>query len=159
MADRRPLARQASSPSRRSSDARSISSATSSNAKDRSVSPSVLPKDSSLRLAGPNLRDHRPSFSDSLRGHPPSPRARRQPSFSQAALQELLDHPPVASPGDPAFAGRDWKSISVGEIVDDRDVRFVELDTGVEAATNVRRALASHSNFSNTNPSSSVSHR
>lgn len=142
MADRKPLARQASSPSRRSSDSRSIASATSSSAKDRSVSPSVLPKDSSLRLAGPSLRDHRPSFSDSLRGHPPSPRARRQPSLSQGALQDLLDNPPVGNPGDPAFAGRDWKTIAIGEIIDDRDVRFVELDTGVEAATTVRDGLS-----------------
>ena len=137
MADRKPLARQASSPARRDSDTRSINSMSSSNPRDRSVSPSVLPKDSSLRLAGPNLRDHRQSFSDSLRGHPPSPRARRQPSLTQTALQELLDHPPVASPGDPAFVGRDWKTIAIGELIDDQEVRFVELDTWVEAATNV----------------------
>ena len=80
---------------------------------------------------------HRQSFSESLRGHPPSPRARRQPSLTQVALQELLDNPPVANPSDPAFVGRDWKSIAVGELIDDGDVRFVELDTGVEAATNV----------------------
>lgn len=68
---------------------------------------------------------------------PPSPRQQRQPSFSQAAVQELLNNPPVAKPGDPAFAGRDWKDVEVGELVDIKDVRFVELDTGVEAATNV----------------------
>ncbi|KAI9823288.1 MAG: cell separation during budding [Thelocarpon impressellum] len=92
-----------------------------------SSSPSLVPGDSAKRstYGSPSnsiLTSHRQSFSDSLRGHPPSPGARRKPSFTQAALQELLDNPPVASPGDPAFVGRDWKSIAVGELIDDREL-------------------------------------
>lgn len=81
---------------------------------------------------------HRQSFSESLRGVPPSPRSQRHPSLSQAGVQELLNNPPVTAPADPAFVGRDWRAIQVGELVDAADLRFVELDTGVEAATNVR---------------------
>ncbi|KAI9797976.1 MAG: cell separation during budding [Piccolia ochrophora] len=80
---------------------------------------------------------HRQSVTDTLRGLPPSPRERRQPSFSQAAVQELLDNPPPAKPSDPAFAGRDWKEVEIGELVDVNDVHFVELDTGVEATTSL----------------------
>ena len=68
---------------------------------------------------------------------PPSPRQNRHLSFSQAQIQELLNNPPTAGSADPAFAGRDWQAISVGELVNPQDLRFVELDTGVEAATNV----------------------
>ena len=39
--------------------------------------------------------------------------------------------------GDPEFAGRDWRTIRVGEIVDPTQVRFVEYDTTVEEATDV----------------------
>lgn len=52
-------------------------------------------------------------------------------------MQELLNNPPTAGSADPAFAGRDWQHISVGELVNSNDLRFVELDTSVEAATNV----------------------
>jgi hypothetical protein len=79
---------------------------------------------------------HRQSFSESLRGLPPSPRAQRQPSLSQMAVQELIDNPPVRN--DPVFAGRDWRSVTIAELVSPEDLRFVEIDTGVEAATNVR---------------------
>ena len=79
----------------------------------------------------------RQSFSESLRGVPPSPRAQRQPSLTQAAVQELIDNPPTRHVADPLFAGRDWRSISVAELVSPEDLRFVEADTGIEAATNV----------------------
>jgi hypothetical protein len=52
------------------------------------------------------------------------------------AVQELIDNPPVRN--DPAFAGRDWRSVIIAELVSPEDLRFVEIDTGVEAATNVR---------------------
>ena len=81
---------------------------------------------------------HRHSFSDQLRGIPPSPRANRQPSLSQISVQELYNHPSTAGVADPAFAGRDWRTITVDELVNPEDVRFVEIDTGIEAATNVR---------------------
>lgn len=80
---------------------------------------------------------HRQSFTEQLRGLPPSPRAIRHLSFSQAQMQDLLNNPPTAGSADPAFAGRDWQHISVGELVNTKDLLFVELDTSVEAATNV----------------------
>ncbi|KAL8794006.1 MAG: hypothetical protein Q9195_003412 [Heterodermia aff. obscurata] len=79
---------------------------------------------------------HRQSFTEQMRGLPPSPRANRHLSLSQAQIQDLLNNPPTAGTADPAFAGRDWQHISVGELVN-QDVTFVELDTGVEAATNL----------------------
>jgi hypothetical protein len=79
---------------------------------------------------------HRSSFAENMRGIPPSPRASRQPSFSQQALQDLLNNPPTKG-GDPQFQGRDWRSVKVGEIVERGQVRFVEYDTSVEEATNV----------------------
>ena len=85
---------------------------------------------------------HRQSFTDSLRGLPPSPRSNRHPSLSQMQIQDLLDNPPTSGHADPRFAGRDWQHISVGELVVPEDLRFVELDTGIEDATNV----LSHSN-------------
>lgn len=72
-----------------------------------------------------------------MRGIPPhSPRASRQPSLSQQALQDLLNNPPTKG-GDPKFHGRDWKTIQIGEIVDPDQVRFVEYTTSVEEATEV----------------------
>lgn len=82
---------------------------------------------------------HRQSFAENLRGAPGSPRAQRQPSLNQQALQELLNNPPVARNGTPEFAGRDWRSVQIGEITSPDDVRFVEMDTSVEEATNVSR--------------------
>ncbi|KAF7943357.1 hypothetical protein EAE96_011284 [Botrytis aclada] len=76
--------------------------------------------------------NHRSSFADNLRQ---SPRAQRHPSFTQAAVQELLNHPPAQKGGDPRFAGRDWRQIHVGELVQESDIHWCELDTDVEHAT------------------------
>ncbi|KAL8762245.1 MAG: hypothetical protein Q9184_001726 [Pyrenodesmia sp. 2 TL-2023] len=84
-----------------------------------------------------SIQSHRQSFTESLRGHPPSPRATRQPSLSQAQLQELLSNPPTAGTADPRFAGKDWQTIRVGELCVPADLRWVELDSGIEDATNV----------------------
>jgi hypothetical protein len=101
--------------------------------------PAASPKDIPLRLPpSPQLiGNHRQSFAENLRGVPPSPRAHRQPSLSQTALQELLKNPPTAKHAQPEFAGRDWRTVQIGEITSREDVRFVEMDTSVEAATNV----------------------
>ncbi|KAF2086227.1 hypothetical protein K490DRAFT_44470, partial [Saccharata proteae CBS 121410] len=80
---------------------------------------------------------HRQSFVENLRGMPASPRASRQPSLSQSALQDLLNNPPVGKNTDPALAGRDWRTIQISEVVDSEQVRFVEADKSVEEATNV----------------------
>ena len=81
---------------------------------------------------------HSHSLSETLRANPASPRSRRQPSLTQIAIQSLIDNPPVRNAPDPAFAGRDWRQICVGELVSPNDLKFVELDTGIEEATNVR---------------------
>ncbi|CRG85312.1 Protein sds23 [Talaromyces islandicus] len=91
----------------------------------------------SIRLAHVSSHNssHRQSFSESLRSMPQSPRARRQPSLTQAAIQGLIDNPPVRHPANPAFTGRDWRHISIGELVKPKDLQFVEVDTGIEDAT------------------------
>ncbi|KAL9003565.1 MAG: hypothetical protein Q9188_003586, partial [Gyalolechia gomerana] len=96
-------------------------------------------RNSSIRLGhNPSpIQSHRQSFTESLRGHPPSPRSTRQPSLSQAQLHELLNNPPTAGSADARFSGRDWQTIGVGELCDPADLRFVEIDTGIEEATNV----------------------
>ncbi|KAM3086380.1 cell separation during budding [Clarireedia jacksonii] len=80
-----------------------------------------------------HISSHRSSFAENLRH---SPRTQRHLSFTQAAVQELLNHPPTPKSGDPRFTGRDWRQIQVGELVQESDVRWAELDTGVEQATN-----------------------
>jgi hypothetical protein len=80
---------------------------------------------------------HRSSFAENLRSHPPSPRSQRHPSFTQAAVQELINHPPATTSGDTRFAGRDWRQISVGELVSKDDVHFALSDAAVEETTKV----------------------
>lgn len=80
---------------------------------------------------------HRHSFSEHFVGMPASPRSSRQFSLSSVGVQDLMNNPPKAGSADPAFAGRDWHHITVGELVNPADVRFVEVDTGIEDATNV----------------------
>ncbi|CBF81359.1 hypothetical protein AN5708.2 [Aspergillus nidulans FGSC A4] len=89
------------------------------------------------RLSHASNHQHRQSFSESLRAAPGSPRARRQPSLTQAAIQSLIDNPPAPHNMNPVFAGRDWREISIGELVSPDDLRFVEVDTGIEEATNI----------------------
>lgn len=85
---------------------------------------------------------HRLSFSEQLRGMPQSPRSSRHFSLSSAGVQDLLNNPPKAGAEDPAFAGRDWHDIAVGELVNSKEVHFVEVDTGIEDATNVRNGIS-----------------
>jgi hypothetical protein len=95
------------------------------------------PPPPALKMAGsPDPRSHRGSFAEQMRGTPSSPRATRQPSLTQQALQDLLNNPPTKG-GDAKFQGRDWKTVHLGEIVDSSLVRFAEYDTSVEDATNV----------------------
>ncbi|ETI29568.1 hypothetical protein G647_02021 [Cladophialophora carrionii CBS 160.54] len=100
-------------------------------------SPSTGSRTPSLRIPSmPSAAaQHRQSFHE-LRGHPPSPRSSRQPSLSHIAVQDLIDNPPMRNP-DPRFAGRNWQEVKVKELVNPDDLRFVEIDTAVEAATNL----------------------
>ncbi|KAA8644744.1 cell separation during budding [Aspergillus tanneri] len=92
----------------------------------------------SLRVShGSSNHQHRHSLSETLRGAPGSPRSRRQPSITQSAIQSLIDNPPAPNNANPAFVGRDWREISIGELVSPDDLKFVEVDTGIEQATNV----------------------
>lgn len=119
-------------------------------APDSSNGPNVASPRSSTDSRSPSFRNnshrppylssnhqHRQSISDSLRGAPASPRSRRQPSLTQSAVQSLIDNPPARHHANPAFAGRDWRQISIGELVSPDDLKFVEIDTGIEEATNV----------------------
>lgn len=90
-----------------------------------------------LRTPSGGNSHHRQTFSESLRGIPPSPRGQRHPSFSQNALHELINNPPVLHNGGAKFAGRDWRTITVDEITDPEEVRFVEQTTSIEDATKV----------------------
>ena len=82
----------------------------------------------------PNHR-HSHSMSDALRGVAPA--SRRHPSVTQVAVQSLIDNPPAPNVPNPAFTGRDWREICIGELVSPDDLTFVELDTAVEEATQV----------------------
>lgn len=102
---------------------------------DHSTTPDIPSrKSTSSPSNGSAPGSHRASFAENLRH---SPRSQRHPSFTQAAVQELLQHPPLSRPSDPRFAGRDWKSIHVGELVQQSDVRWIELDNSIEDATKV----------------------
>lgn len=91
---------------------------------------------SSTHRAG-HIATHRHSFADNQRHPPPpSPRSQRQPSLSQQAIQDLLNHPTNRHP-NPRFAGRDWRDVSVGELAHQDDVHWADLDTSVEEATMV----------------------
>jgi hypothetical protein len=117
----------------------SPSTAASSEAsRSRPESHSPPRRNPSLRISNmPSAASqHRQSFNE-LRGAPPSPRSQRQPSISQLAVQDLIDNPPHRSAPDPRFAGRDWRTIKILELTSPEDLRFVETDTPVEAATNV----------------------
>ena len=107
----------------------------------------------SLRLANmPNASaQHRQSFSE-LRGLPPSPRSQRHPSVSQLAVQELIDNPPRNAP-DPKFAGRDWRTVEVQELTSPNDLKFVNVDTGVEDATKVCQIVSHQVSRTDSEPS------
>ncbi|KAF3352455.1 hypothetical protein VdG1_09142 [Verticillium dahliae VDG1] len=75
------------------------------------------PSQSSITKASSHTAGHRSSFAENMRNAPGSPRSQRHPSFTQAAVQELLNHPPAANKhSNPRFAGRDWRDISVNEL-------------------------------------------
>lgn len=80
---------------------------------------------------------HRQSFADNQRYPPPSPRTHRHPSFTQQAIQDLMNNPPTNRHANPRYAGRDWRDLPIGEFASPEEVRWVEYDTSVEEATMV----------------------
>lgn len=118
--------------------ARSASIASTKSNTSAGEAPQRSPSASSIHRSG-----HRQSFADNLRHIPPSPR-QRQPSLTQAAIQELLNNPPHANRfHNPKFANREWTDITVGELVS--GALWVEMDSTVEEATMVRvDSQASH---------------
>ncbi|UNI17287.1 cell separation during budding [Purpureocillium takamizusanense] len=92
--------------------------------------PQRSPSSSSINKAA-----HRQSFAENLRNMPPSPR-HRHPSLTQAAVQDLMNHPPSGSKHtNPRFAGRDWRDIAIGELTSPDDIRWIDMDSSVEEAT------------------------
>jgi hypothetical protein len=91
-----------------------------------------------------HIAAHRQSFAENQRHPPPSPRAHRHQSFTQQALQELMNHPPANRNPNPRYAGRDWQDIALGELAVPEDVRWAELDMGVQDATMVRSLFMSY---------------
>ncbi|OIW26384.1 hypothetical protein CONLIGDRAFT_634664 [Coniochaeta ligniaria NRRL 30616] len=90
---------------------------------------------SSSHKAG-HIAAHRQSFVENQRHPPPpSPRSQRHPSFTQQAIQDLVNHPPTNTHANPRFAGRDWRNVAIGELASADDVNWAELDTSVEEAT------------------------
>lgn len=99
------------------------------------TAPKPVAQRSSSNTSIHRSSSHRQSFAENLRGNPSSPRSQRHPSFTQAALQELLNHPPNPRSFNPRFAGRDWRDVAIGELVSKDDVKWANLDTSVEDAT------------------------
>ncbi|KAK8109047.1 hypothetical protein PG984_014848 [Apiospora sp. TS-2023a] len=99
--------------------------------------PSRSHSSSSVTRMNSHGHSHRHSLAENLRGLPPSPRSQRHPSLTQAAIQDLLNHPPTSKAHNPRFAGRDWRDVAVGELASKDDVKWVTMDTSVEEATMV----------------------
>lgn len=87
------------------------------------------------------LATHRQSLAESLHSVPSSPRSVRHPSFTQAALQDLISSQSQATHRNrklnPRFADRDWHDVAIGELAMSEDVKWVTMDTTVEEATKV----------------------
>ncbi|KAM7221542.1 hypothetical protein V8F06_003114 [Rhypophila decipiens] len=81
-----------------------------------------------------HMAAHRQSFADNQR-YPPSPRSQRHPSFTQQAVQEMMNNPPNNRNPNPRYAGKDWRDLAVGEFAVPEEVRWVDFDTSVEEAT------------------------
>ncbi|KKA27200.1 hypothetical protein TD95_002097 [Thielaviopsis punctulata] len=89
----------------------------------------------------PVLATHRQSLAENLHSVPSSPRSVRHPSFTQAALQDLISSQSQATHRNrklnPRFSDRDWHDVAIGELSILEDVKWVTMDTTVEEATNV----------------------
>lgn len=124
---------------RREPSTSSLSSiASSHNSVSNAASPPqrTLSQSSLFNMASP----HRQSFAENLRNLPPSPRSQRHPSFTGSlptTVQDLLSFPQSQNPADSRFSGRDWRDVTIGELVSVGDVKWATMDTSVENATMV----------------------
>ncbi|PHH56295.1 Protein SDS23 [Ceratocystis fimbriata CBS 114723] len=88
----------------------------------------------------PVLATHRQALAENLYSIPSSPRSARHPSFTQAALQDLVSIQSHAIQRnrklDPRFADRDWREVAIGELAVADEVKWVTMDTSVQEATN-----------------------
>lgn len=110
---------------------------------DVKSSPSPSPQ-RSHSSSSTSRATHRQSFTESVRNLPPSPR-HRHPSLTQAAIQDLVNHPPSTSRHqNPKFVGREWGDIAIGELVSIEDVRWIDIECSVEEATMVSTDCSSH---------------
>ncbi|KAG6004331.1 hypothetical protein E4U21_001144 [Claviceps maximensis] len=101
----------------------------------RTSSQDAAPK-KTPSLGNIDMSARRQSFAENLRNAPQSPR-HRNPSFTQAAVQELLNHPPTGQRYNPRFVGREWGEITIGELVSSEDVKWIDMDSSVEEATKI----------------------
>ncbi|KAF7533907.1 hypothetical protein G7054_g6709 [Neopestalotiopsis clavispora] len=112
--------------------------------KDAPLASPAPPSRSNSSSSLHRIPSHRQSFAENLRGLPPSPRSQRHPSFTQAAIQDLLNHPPTTRPQNPRFSGRDWRHVHIGELISRDDVKWVDMNTSVEEASMVLLKSASN---------------
>ena len=88
-----------------------------------------------------NQSAHRQSFAESLRNSaiPTSPRERKRlPSISNPHVQDLLTNPPSSlKKGSFNFGGREWRDVTIGELVHDGDAQWMNMDDNVEEALKV----------------------
>jgi len=102
------------------------------------TTPLASPRRENPRVPGSPSVSHRSSFAENLRSR------QRNSSFSQQAIQDLINNPPVArnKPDGDRYQDRDWRTIRLGEIIAPEEVRFVETDSSVEEATKVSEFAA-----------------
>jgi hypothetical protein len=125
-------------PTTSSDDASSLQTST-GNSSSRPHRESLTALNIQRPPGSPRLGANRSSqLAENFRNAPLSPRAHRTSSVSSAAVQELLNNPPGGLNADPVFAGRDWRTVQVDEIIEKEKVQFVTLEDSVEKATEVR---------------------
>ncbi|KAJ5736922.1 uncharacterized protein N7483_002047 [Penicillium malachiteum] len=95
--------------------------------------PTSVSSNNGANIASPrSSTESRSSNRNSLRvGHMPPANHQHRQSLT------LSITPPPPKNVDPAFVDRDWREISIGELISPDELRFVEMDTGIEEATNL----------------------
>ncbi|KAG5930568.1 hypothetical protein E4U42_006656 [Claviceps africana] len=132
-----PLADSPGGGSKAASEQHARAQATPAAASPASISSQDAVPKRTPSLGNVDMSARRQSFVENLRNAPQSPR-HRHPSFTQAAVQELLNHPPAGQRHtNPRFVGREWGEITIGELVSSEDVKWADMDSSVEDATKI----------------------